>query len=92
MGRAYRETDLAEEIAAVVAAGAVLVGLAALAGVQERRRAEEQEREEVALALAEILLNRAAGNVLGDSTLAFRFQNTVEPPKAGAEAANGDGW
>ena len=90
MGYSSREDSIAADLTAAVVASGVLLGLAALAAAQERRRAEEQEREELALSLVEILLNREAGNILGDSTLAFRFQNTVEPTDGGSGGAGTD--
>ncbi len=92
MGRSSGEYDVAADLTALLVAGGVFLGLAAVAAAQERRRAEELQREEQALMLVEALLNREAGNVLGDSTLAFRFQNTVEPADQNPDGADADGW
>lgn len=66
--------DVAAEVT-----GAFLIGMAFLAvtlALEKRRQAQLDEEEEARL-LLEDLFNQEAGNVLGDSAMSFRFEDTV---------------
>jgi len=72
---AHGEDALGELIGSAI----VLVGLVAVNVYLERKAQEEEQERQLATFLLDGLLNDESGNVLGDSSLGFRFSDPLDP-------------
>ncbi len=68
-----------DALGTIICAGVMIFGMAMIAAVLEWQARKDEERRQEDSMILDVLLNEDAGNVLGDSDLAFSFTDPIGP-------------